>query len=54
MATARRRCARGRPALLRDAGIDFDGGRIELLCYPRLFGFVFNPLSVYFCHDAIR
>ena len=36
--------------LLRDAGIAFDGGQIKLLCYPRLFGFVFNPLSVYFCH----
>ena len=22
-----------------------------LLCYPRLLGFVFNPISVYFCHD---
>jgi hypothetical protein len=22
------------------------------LCYPRLFGFTFNPLSVYFCHRA--
>ena len=37
--------------LLRNAGIPYDGGRIELLCYPRLFGFVFNPISVYFCHD---
>jgi DUF1365 family protein len=36
--------------LLADAGIAFDGGRIEMLCYPRLFGFVFNPLTVYFCH----
>ena len=26
--------------------------RITLLCYPRLLGFVFNPLSVYFCHGA--
>ncbi|MCC9624706.1 DUF1365 family protein [Thalassospira sp. MA62] len=26
--------------------------KIELLCYPRLLGFVFNPLSVYFCHRA--
>ena len=25
--------------------------RIRLLCYPRLFGYVFNPLSVYFCDD---
>jgi DUF1365 family protein len=34
---------------MRDAGVEPDGGRIELLCYPRLFGYVFNPLSVYFC-----
>lgn len=26
-----------------------DDLRIELLCYPRLLGYVFNPLSVYFC-----
>jgi DUF1365 family protein len=36
--------------LLAEAGIDWDGGRIELLCYPRMFGFVFNPLSVWFCY----
>lgn len=34
------------------SGIDLEGGRIELLCYPRLLGYAFNPLSVYFCHDA--
>ncbi len=28
------------------------GARIELVCYPRILGFVFNPLSVYFCRDA--
>ena len=26
------------------------GHQIEVLCYPRVFGYVFNPLSVYFCH----
>jgi len=26
--------------------------RVELLCFPRLWGIVFNPLSVYFCRDA--
>jgi DUF1365 family protein len=31
-------------------GIDLSGGRVELLCYPRLLGYGFNPLSVYFCH----
>src|SRR5262245_63054846 len=33
-------------------GIDLAGGKVLLLCYPRLLGFVFNPLSVYFCHRA--
>ncbi len=35
---------------LAESGITWDGGRIELLCYPRMFGFVFNPISVYFCY----
>ncbi|MCW9053779.1 MAG: DUF1365 domain-containing protein [Motiliproteus sp.] len=25
--------------------------RIRLLCYPRILGYAFNPLSVYFCYD---
>lgn len=25
--------------------------RVELLCFPRLLGYAFNPLSVYFCKD---
>jgi uncharacterized protein len=33
-------------------GVDLDGGRVKLLCYPRLLGFTFNPLSVYFCYRA--
>jgi uncharacterized protein len=33
-------------------GIDLTGGKVLLLCYPRLLGFTFNPLSVYFCHRA--
>jgi DUF1365 family protein len=31
------------------AGIAADGPK-HVLCYPRLFGYVFNPLSVWFCH----
>jgi DUF1365 family protein len=23
---------------------------VQLLCYPRILGYVFNPLSVYYCH----
>ncbi len=36
-------------AKLHEAGIAWDGGRIVLLSMPRLFNYVFNPLSVYFC-----
>jgi hypothetical protein len=36
---------------LASAGIVADGPR-RVLCYPRLFGHVFNPLSVWFCHRA--
>jgi uncharacterized protein len=32
--------------------VDLSGGRVELLCYPRLLGYGFNPLSVYFCYRA--
>lgn len=38
--------------LLADHDIDLEGGRISILCYPRILGYVFNPLSVFFCHDA--
>jgi DUF1365 family protein len=33
-------------------GIDLTNGKVSLLCYPRLLGYAFNPLSVYFCRDA--
>lgn len=33
-------------------GISLTGGRVLLLCYPRLLGYTFNPLSVYFCYRA--
>jgi uncharacterized protein len=33
-------------------GIELSGGRVLLLCYPRLLGYTFNPLSVYFCYRA--
>ncbi len=32
-------------------GVDLDGGRVLLLSYPRLLGFAFNPLSVYYAYD---
>lgn len=32
------------------AGIDLEGGPVRLLCYPRVFGYVFNPITVWYCH----
>ncbi len=35
---------------LAESGIDLEGGAVRLLCFPRLLGYVFNPLSIWFCH----
>ena len=32
--------------------IDSQDIKIKLLCYPRIFGYVFNPLSVFFIYDV--
>jgi DUF1365 family protein len=39
------RCADG-------LGVDLSEGRVLLLCYPRLLGYTFNPLSIYFCYGS--
>jgi hypothetical protein len=39
-------------AMLAARGLDLAGGRVLLLCFPRLLGYVFNPLSIYYCYDA--
>ena len=36
--------------LLAAQGVALDGGRIELLCFPRVLGFGFNPMAVWYCH----
>ena len=28
--------------------------QIKLLCYPRIFGYVFNPLSIFYCYEENR
>lgn len=38
--------------LLNARGYPEAAAKIKLLCYPRILGYVFNPLSVYFCYDA--
>lgn len=37
--------------ILAPAGVDITGGRVLLLCYPRVLGLVFNPLAVYFAYN---
>jgi cyclopropane fatty-acyl-phospholipid synthase-like methyltransferase/DUF1365 family protein len=37
---------------LGDHGIELHGGRITMLANARAFGYVFNPLTLYWCHDA--
>ena len=37
--------------VLAEAGVDLDGGRIMLMAFPKIFGYVFNPISVWYCFD---
>ena len=38
-------------AYLADRGVDLTGGRVVLVALPRVFGYLFNPVSFYFCYD---
>ena len=37
--------------ILSKGKININGGTIKILCYPRFFGYVFNPLSIFYCYD---
>lgn len=39
-------------AQLGAAGVTLAAQKITMLCYPRIFGYVFNPLTVWFCHEG--
>ncbi|KOX12542.1 DUF1365 domain-containing protein [Nocardiopsis sp. NRRL B-16309] len=38
-------------AYLAGHGVDLAGGRVLMLSHARVLGHVFNPLTVYWCHD---
>ena len=38
--------------VLGSRGIELAGGRIRLLCFPRVLGYGFNPLSLWYCEHA--
>lgn len=35
---------------LQQADVDLEGGSIKVVCYPRILGYAFNPLTTYFCY----
>lgn len=37
---------------LSEAGVDVKQMRIRVLCYPRILGYVFNPLTVFYCEAS--
>ena len=37
---------------LRSNNVSTDNIKVKLLCYPRILGYVFNPLSVIYCFDG--
>lgn len=37
---------------LSDADYDFELGRVQLLAFPTVVGYVFNPISVWWCFDT--
>lgn len=39
-------------AALAKQGLGDAAARIQVFCFPRLFGYVFNPLSIFFCYDT--
>ncbi len=39
-------------AFLAERGIDLHGGRITALMQAKVLGYVFNPLTLYWCHDT--
>jgi DUF1365 family protein len=39
-------------SLLQEEGIHDANGEIWLQCFPRILGYVFNPVSFWFCHRA--
>ncbi len=37
---------------IRKFNIEGKINKIKILCYPRIFGYVFNPLSIFYCYEG--
>jgi uncharacterized protein len=40
-------------AFIGERGVEIPGGRVLLLTLPRVAGYLFNPVSFYFCYDSL-
>ncbi len=40
--------------ILKDHGVDKADGEIVLVAMPRVFGYVFNPISLWYCYDKAQ
>ncbi|MFD8573319.1 DUF1365 domain-containing protein [Streptomyces sp. NPDC059639] len=40
----------GLDAFLAEHGVDLEGGEVQMLTHARVFGYVFNPITLYWCH----
>ena len=39
---------------LKKYNLNFNISNIKLLCFPRIFGYVFNPLSIFYCYEGTK
>ena len=39
-------------ASLKKYNLSLNISKVKLLCFPRIFGYVFNPLSVFYCYES--
>ena len=37
----------------KEKNIDIEGGKIYMLAFPRIFGYVFNPITLFFCYNRV-
>ena len=39
---------------LAESNFFFDGLNIQIICFPRIFGYAFNPLSIIYCYHELK
>ena len=39
---------------LKNYNLNYNVSKVKLLCFPRIFGYVFNPLSIFYCYEQSK